>query len=50
MGHKVPVELPHDASFKDLRKLLGRWMEVPPDNVSGSYPRLHSINPLIASS
>ncbi|KAF9645869.1 UCH-domain-containing protein [Thelephora ganbajun] len=30
---KIPVELPRDASFKELRKLLGRWMEVPPDNL-----------------
>lgn len=36
-GPKIPVELPRDASFRDLRKLLGRWMEVPPDNVKGTH-------------
>ncbi|KAF8887293.1 hypothetical protein BD779DRAFT_1527312 [Infundibulicybe gibba] len=30
---KVPVEIGRDASFKDLRVLLGRWMEAPPDNL-----------------
>ncbi|KAJ7912748.1 hypothetical protein B0H13DRAFT_2006012 [Mycena leptocephala] len=30
---KVPVEIGRDASFKDLRQLLGRWMGVPPDNL-----------------
>ncbi|KAJ6581893.1 hypothetical protein B0H19DRAFT_1061389 [Mycena capillaripes] len=30
---KVPVELGRDASFKDLRQLLGRWMGAPPDNL-----------------
>ncbi|KAJ7068863.1 hypothetical protein B0H15DRAFT_871868, partial [Mycena belliarum] len=30
---KVPVEIGRDASFKDLRHLLGRWMGVPPDNL-----------------
>ncbi|KAJ6534629.1 hypothetical protein DFH09DRAFT_1284138 [Mycena vulgaris] len=30
---KVPVEIGRDASFKDLRQLLGRWMGAPPDNL-----------------
>ncbi|KAF8159509.1 hypothetical protein B0H34DRAFT_654719 [Crassisporium funariophilum] len=30
---KVPVEINRDASFKDLRALLGRWMDAPPDNL-----------------
>ncbi|KAJ7625556.1 hypothetical protein FB45DRAFT_921756 [Roridomyces roridus] len=30
---KVPVEIGRDASFRDLRQLLGRWMDVPPDNL-----------------
>ena len=30
---KVPVELNRDASFRDLRALLGRWMGANPDNV-----------------
>ncbi|KAF9460519.1 hypothetical protein BDZ94DRAFT_1265773 [Collybia nuda] len=30
---KVPVEINRDASFKDLRVLLGRWMDAPPDNL-----------------
>jgi hypothetical protein len=30
---KVPVELNRDASFRDLRTLLGRWMGTNPDNV-----------------
>ncbi|KAJ7117610.1 hypothetical protein C8R44DRAFT_707956 [Mycena epipterygia] len=30
---KVPVEIGRDASFKDLRQLLGRWMGVPPENL-----------------
>ncbi|RDB15775.1 Ubiquitin carboxyl-terminal hydrolase 4 [Hypsizygus marmoreus] len=30
---KVPVEINRDASFKDLRNLLGRWMDAPPDNL-----------------
>ncbi|KAJ7714742.1 hypothetical protein B0H16DRAFT_1617898 [Mycena metata] len=30
---KVPVEISRDASFKDLRQLLGRWMGAPPDNL-----------------
>jgi ubiquitin carboxyl-terminal hydrolase 4/11/15 len=34
---KVPVELNRDASFRDLRTLLGRWMGTNPDNVH-SHP------------
>ncbi|KAH7914594.1 hypothetical protein BJ138DRAFT_346574 [Hygrophoropsis aurantiaca] len=30
---KVPIELGRDASFKDLRNLLGRWMDVSPENL-----------------
>ncbi|KAJ7763535.1 hypothetical protein DFH07DRAFT_882362 [Mycena maculata] len=30
---KVPVDIGRDASFKDLRQLLGRWLGVPPDNL-----------------
>ncbi|KAI0289608.1 hypothetical protein BC826DRAFT_914263 [Russula brevipes] len=30
---KVPVELHRDASFRDLRNLLGRWMGANPDNL-----------------
>ncbi|KAF9813978.1 hypothetical protein IEO21_05349 [Rhodonia placenta] len=30
---KIPVEISRDASFKDLRQLLGRWMDVNPDNL-----------------
>ncbi|KAJ7601371.1 hypothetical protein DFH06DRAFT_1408416 [Mycena polygramma] len=29
---KIPVVIDRDASFKDLRQLLGRWMGVSPDN------------------
>ncbi|KII87454.1 hypothetical protein PLICRDRAFT_699818 [Plicaturopsis crispa FD-325 SS-3] len=29
----IPVEIESDASFKDLRHLLGRWMGVNPDNL-----------------
>ncbi|PCH44360.1 cysteine proteinase [Wolfiporia cocos MD-104 SS10] len=28
---RVPVEINREASFKDLRQLLGRWMNVDPD-------------------
>ncbi|CCM00357.1 uncharacterized protein FIBRA_02387 [Fibroporia radiculosa] len=28
---KIPVEINRDASFKDLRQLLGRWMDADPD-------------------
>ncbi|KAF9006082.1 hypothetical protein BDQ17DRAFT_1277689 [Cyathus striatus] len=30
---KVPVEINRDASFRDLRNLLGRWMGAPPENL-----------------
>ena len=35
---QVPVEMNRDASFKDLRNLLGRWMGAIPDNVSVFVP------------
>ncbi len=31
---QVPVELNRDASFKELRALLGRWMDAEANNVS----------------
>ncbi|KDQ61690.1 hypothetical protein JAAARDRAFT_123860 [Jaapia argillacea MUCL 33604] len=30
---KVPIEIGRDASFKDLRQLLGRWMGAPGENL-----------------
>ncbi|PPQ64778.1 hypothetical protein CVT24_007864 [Panaeolus cyanescens] len=30
---KVPVEINRDASFKDLKTLLGKWMDVPAENL-----------------
>ncbi|KAF9563070.1 cysteine proteinase [Agrocybe pediades] len=30
---KIPVEINRDASFKDLRVLLGRWMGAPAENL-----------------
>lgn len=30
---QVAVEMNRDASFKDLRQLLGRWMDADPDHV-----------------
>ena len=33
---KVPVEVGRNASFKDVRQLLGRWMKAEPDNVCSS--------------
>jgi ubiquitin carboxyl-terminal hydrolase 4/11/15 len=30
---KVPIEISINSSFKDLRNLLGRWMNVPADNL-----------------
>lgn len=30
---KIPVELGRDATFRDLRALLGRWMSTNPDNL-----------------
>ncbi|KAF5383617.1 hypothetical protein D9615_003721 [Tricholomella constricta] len=30
---KIPVEISRDASFRDLRILLGRWLEANPDNL-----------------
>jgi ubiquitin carboxyl-terminal hydrolase 4/11/15 len=34
---QVPVEISRDASFKDLRHLLGRWLGAQPDNVGFLY-------------
>lgn len=31
---QVPVELNRNASFKEVRQLLGRWMGTEPDNAS----------------
>lgn len=33
MFYQIPVEIGKDASMKDLRHLLGRWMDANPDNV-----------------
>ena len=30
---RIPLEISREASFKDVRALLGRWMGVPPENV-----------------
>lgn len=30
---KIPIEVNRNASFKEVRHLLGRWMEVDPDNL-----------------
>ncbi|KAF9499335.1 UCH-domain-containing protein [Pleurotus eryngii] len=30
---KVPIELSHNASFKEVRQLLGRWMDATPENL-----------------
>ncbi|KAF8623034.1 hypothetical protein AX15_006546 [Amanita polypyramis BW_CC] len=30
---KIPVEIDSDATFREVRSLLGRWMNVPPDNL-----------------
>ena len=35
---KIPVELSRDATFRDLRALLGRWMSTNPDNVKTLVP------------
>ena len=40
---KVPVELNRDASFRDLRALLGRWMGTNPDNVHNNFTTLMSL-------
>lgn len=47
---KLPVEINRDASFKDLRALLGRWMGAPPDNVSVLSVTLVylALNPILA--
>ncbi|KIY53386.1 cysteine proteinase [Fistulina hepatica ATCC 64428] len=30
---KVPIEINNSASFRDVRALLGRWMDAPPENL-----------------
>ncbi|RPD76448.1 cysteine proteinase [Lentinus tigrinus ALCF2SS1-7] len=30
---KIPIEINRDSSFKDVRQLLGRWMDATPDNL-----------------
>ncbi|KLO12706.1 cysteine proteinase [Schizopora paradoxa] len=30
---KIPIEVNRNASFRDVRRLLGRWMDVEPDNL-----------------
>jgi hypothetical protein len=40
MHVKVPVDLNRDATFRDLRALLGRWMGANPDNVNNHPPFL----------
>ncbi|PFH51822.1 hypothetical protein AMATHDRAFT_74701 [Amanita thiersii Skay4041] len=30
---KIPVEVDGDVSFKEVRAILGRWMNIPPDNL-----------------
>jgi ubiquitin carboxyl-terminal hydrolase 4/11/15 len=41
MHVKVPIEIGGEVSFREVRQLLGRWMEVNPDHVSTFYlPRL----------
>jgi len=45
MNHQVPVEINRDASFKDLRQLLGRWMGAIPENVClSSSPHFQGSN------
>jgi len=33
---QIPIEINRDASFRDVRNLLGRWKDVEGDNVSSS--------------
>ena len=33
MIKQIPIEMDHDASFKDLRRVLGRWTNSDPENV-----------------
>ena len=33
VSYQMPVEINRDASFKELRSLLGRWTGVPAENV-----------------
>ncbi|KAF8513473.1 hypothetical protein JB92DRAFT_2721321 [Gautieria morchelliformis] len=30
---RIPIELDYDASFKELRRVLGRWTDTDPDNL-----------------
>jgi ubiquitin carboxyl-terminal hydrolase 4/11 len=46
---KIPVEVNRDASFKDLKQLLGRWMEVNPENVS-MYELFRSRSKVLSAS
>lgn len=42
---QIPVEIGVDASFRDLRQMLGRWVGVSPDNVRSLHIRyLFGIN------
>lgn len=31
---KVPIEVNRNSTFKEVRQVLGRWMEADPDHVS----------------
>ena len=39
---KVPIQLPRDASCKDMKKLFFKWFETPVENVGISS---HSVPP-----
>jgi ubiquitin carboxyl-terminal hydrolase 4/11/15 len=43
MYEKIPVEISRDASFKELKNMIGRWMGTQPDNVSILLRRLGSF-------
>lgn len=43
---QIPVEIGRDASFKELRSLLGKWMNVPAENVRALWNQL-SVSRLI---
>lgn len=34
LNYRIPVEINRDASFRDVRVLLARWMGTEADNVS----------------
>jgi hypothetical protein len=38
MDEQVHVEIHRDASFKELRALLGRWMGADPEKVCVFFP------------